>query len=88
MRQNSIEELLHDFLNEVLYLIFAKKKYIYKLAVKTLSLKENSLTADIHILNNIKQGKYILRELKSVTFHDLVIIKKPKFYISNVIIDL
>src|SRR5208283_2898875 len=67
----SLEELLHDFLNEVLYYIFVKKKYIKSAIVKNISAKNMVLSAAMYMDPEKKAGDYITEELKSVTYNGL-----------------
>ncbi len=80
---NSYEELLHDFLNEIIFYIFVKKIYPKKIIIK--NLLTNKIEAKIYCRKIIVDE--ILRELKSVTYHNLIIIKNKDGYVVKFIID-
>jgi len=82
-KSNSYEQLLHDFLNEIIFFIFTQKKYPVKIIIDGLSLKK--IRANI-FYGEIKEDE-ILRELKSVTYHNLTIKKGNSFFIAEIIID-
>jgi|YelNatPaOPRAMG01_1025707.scaffolds.fasta_scaffold197609_2 SHS2 domain-containing protein len=88
LNADTIENLLHKFLNEILYLIFVKKFYVSEIKIRYLD--EEKFEIEFLILGNSKKdkiGEYILRELKSVTFHNLKIKKLVKFYETEIVID-
>ncbi len=85
---DSAEELLHDFLNEILYNIFVKKKYVKSAIVKNFSLKNMTLSAVMHINPDKKTGDYIIEELKSVTYNSLALKKNKGYYETKIIIDV
>lgn len=87
IKADSQEELLHNFLNEILYLIFVKKIYIKKVEIFSFEKKKNKIIAGIHgiLIKNI--GDYILRELKNITYHGLEIKKEKQYYTVKIIID-
>lgn len=88
LNSDSTENLLHKFLNEILYLIFVKKFYISGILIKFADEEKYKIEALIYgSLIKEKIGKYIIRELKSVTFHNLKIKKTDKFYETEIVID-
>lgn len=81
---NSYEELLHDFLNEIIYFIFVKRIYPVKINIKKISEKE--IKGEV-FYKKIKESE-ILRELKSVTYHNLKIEKNKDKYAAEFVIDI
>jgi SHS2 domain-containing protein len=79
----SYEDLLHDFLNEIIYFIFVKKIYPVKINIENIS--ENKIKALI-FYRKINENE-IIRELKSVTYHNLKIKKKNTGFLAEMIID-
>jgi len=80
---NSFEELLHDFLNEIIYFIFAGKKYPVKIEIWNISTVR--LKADV-FYRKIRENE-IIRELKSVTYHNLKVEKSKNGYRATFVID-
>ncbi len=86
LKAETKEELLHNFLNEILFLIFVKK--IYVKATTVIKINDKKIKAKVHgyFLKNI--GDYIIRELKSVTYHNLEIKKQGLFFKAKIIVDI
>jgi SHS2 domain-containing protein len=74
---------LHDFLNEIIYFIFVKKIYPVKINIENIS--ENKIKALI-FYRKINENE-IIRELKSVTYHNLKIKEKNTGFLAEMIID-
>jgi len=87
LKAASLEELLHDFLNEILYYIFVKKCYLKSAVVEKINEAKNRLEAAIYVDPQKTAGDYIKEELKSVTYHNLVIQKNLKVYKTRIVID-
>jgi len=87
LKSASLDELLHDFLNEIIYLIFSKKKCVIDTAGIKLDEDAISIKAEIRQLAGVSASGCVIRELKSVTFHGLKIIKNKKGYSADIIID-
>lgn len=81
---NSYEELLHDFLNEVIYFVFVKRIYPVKIDIEKISEKE----IKVEVFYKKIKGSEILRELKSVTYHNLKIEKNKDGYAAEFVIDI
>jgi SHS2 domain-containing protein len=81
--ENSFEELLHDFLNEIIYFILVRKRYPVK--IKIVNISNVRLKADV-FYRKIRKNE-IIRELKSVTYHNLKIEKNKNGYEATFVID-
>ncbi len=86
LKEETKEELLHNFLNEILFLIFVKKIYIKKIIIIKISAKKIWAKVQGYFLKNI--GDYIIRELKNVTYHNLEIKKEGHFLKVKIIVDI
>ena len=78
-------ELLHEWLSELLYLFTCEKFFAKEFEVKT--LEEKRLEADIRG-SRLENFKGLKREIKAVTYHWLEVVKEAKGYTAKVIFDV
>jgi SHS2 domain-containing protein len=83
LEASSPEELLVDFLNEILFLINAENIMIQSGKV---TVKENYLEADLSISRDSAE-KYIKQEIKAATYHNLDIIRRRSSFKATVFFD-
>ena len=82
--KESFESLIVNFLNEIIYLHEKTTSLPYKFKIK--KLKNNSLNGIVYLFpQKFSKFRY---ELKAVTYHNLKIEKKRKYYHIRVIIDI
>ncbi|KJJ83745.1 hypothetical protein OMAG_002404 [Candidatus Omnitrophus magneticus] len=79
------ESLLVTWLNELLYLSFSKKILFYKFNIT--AVQNFSLSA-VSRGYKISDKTHVKKEIKSVTYHGLKIIKKIRYYEVNIIFDV
>lgn len=86
---NSREELLVSFLNELNFMITTKKWLC--LSIQSIKIFEDSHGCEISAeLNGIKVKKNfdLKHEIKSVTYHQMAIVKKKNLYTTRVVFDI
>ncbi len=84
IKKESFESLIVNFLNEVIFIHEKTVSLPYKF--KVIELKNNSLLGSIYLLpKNLSNFRY---ELKAVTYHNLKIVKKRKYYHIKILIDI
>lgn len=85
--QNSkLEELLHNFLNEIIYLKDAERLLFSKYKIKI--TRHYHLNADLWG-EKIDPAKHHLRtDIKAVTRHKLAIIKSEDYYFAQIVLDI
>ena len=88
LKADTDEELLHNFLNEILFLIFVKKIFVKKVKIINLDENKTEIKTSVYGFLTKKTGNYIKRELKSVTYHGLKITKENQYYNAKIIIDI
>jgi len=83
------EELMIEWLNELLYLCFVKK-YVFKAFKVKKILYRQKLEAEVFGLKVTKKNQTAImkREIKAATYHQLKIIQKQGNYIAEVIFDV
>jgi SHS2 domain-containing protein len=84
---DSLENLLGDWLSELLYL-FETKRFIYKNSVLYINTKKNFLSATLKG-ENLNLKKHSLHTyIKAVTRHNLSVFKKNNLWVGEVIVDV
>ena len=86
---NSKEELLVSFLNELNFLITTKKWLC--LSIHSIKIFEDSnlfeVSAELKGVK-VKNNLQLKHEIKSVTYHQMAIVKKNNFYSTRVVFDI
>jgi len=75
LKASSIGNLLIEFLNELNYIVTAKKAVITDVVIK--DLQDNHISASVTGLKNIENIRY-LREIKAATYNDIKIRKTSR----------
>lgn len=86
---NSKEELLISFLNELNFLLSAKRWLC--LSVQSIKIFEDSHGCELSTELNgvtIKKNHPLKQEIKAVTYHQLEIVKKKNLYSTRVVFDI
>lgn len=86
---NSKEELLVSFLNELNFLLSTKKWLC--LSIQSIKIFEDSQGCEVSAeLNGVKVKKNLQfkQEIKSVTYHQVAIVKKRNLYSTRVVFDI
>jgi SHS2 domain-containing protein len=86
---NSKEELLVSFLNELNFLLSTKKWLC--LSIHSIKIFEDSQGCEVSAeLNGVKVKKnlQLKQEIKSVTYHQMAIVKKRNIYTTRVVFDI
>ncbi|MCW9098537.1 MAG: archease [Ignavibacteriaceae bacterium] len=86
---NSKEELLVSFLNELNFLLSTKKWLC--LSIQSIKIFEDSQGCEVSAELNgvtIKKNHPLKQEIKSVTYHQLEIVKKKSLYSTRVVFDI
>jgi len=82
---NSVEELLVSFLNEILFFAFGSHVIFQHFLIKIIKNNgETTLECDMAG----KKFAHIKREVKAVTYHRVKIIKKDKYIVTDIIVDI
>lgn len=86
IESSGYEELLMDFLREILYYYNVEEFIAKNISIKSLSEKKGIFLAKGEKLD---RSRHILKnEIKGITFHDFKIEKKKNFYVSRIILDI
>ncbi len=86
LQANSLEDLLHDWLSELLYLHSTQKLIFTSFIINNISPSTiDAKLGGIHYENSDVQ---FLQEIKAVTYHQLNVIKVPEGYRAQVIFDI
>jgi len=84
LKEDSLEEILHSYLSEILWLITTESYFPIKINFS--NLNKNTLDAT---LEGIKlKSDEIKGEVKAVTYHQLKVIHKDGFWTTKVIFDV
>ena len=86
---NSKEELLVSFLNELNFMITTKKWLC--LSIQSIKIFEDAQGCEVSAeLNgfNVKKNFELKHEIKSVTYHQMAIVKKKNLYSTRVVFDI
>lgn len=73
----NIRELLHDFLNEILYIVYVKRKDVSSIKVIMLDEDQAKIVAVALVSKRDIRPDRFIREIKSATYHGLSV-KKTK----------
>jgi SHS2 domain-containing protein len=90
LSEENLEDLLVSFLSELNYYIFFKKVFFTQFQNINIKQKENVyyLFCSGQILNVPIEQEDQLMEIKSVTYHQLKIIRQGKNYYTRIIFDI
>lgn len=80
------EELLINFLRELLFKYIFEKKIIMKAEI--MDLKNNFLEVLIHCANFEDKADFLKHDIKAVTYHNVSIQKKNNLYQTEIIFDV
>lgn len=86
---NSKEELLVSFLNELNFLLSTKKWLC--LSIQSIKIFEDSKGCEVSAELNgvtVKKNLQLKQEIKSVTYHQMAIVKKRNIYSTRVVFDI
>lgn len=88
-----LENILIEFLNDILFLSIVKKLYLIKLNTFTLNISNNKVIEinKKYILNiegNFNKLKKIKREIKAITYNNVKLIKEDDYYVIKFIADI
>ncbi len=81
---NDRDILLHDFLDEILYITLVKEREICNLNIT--AFNNEQVTAK-YLYKNLERES-IKREVKAITYHNLHIVKNDGIYETEVIMDV
>ncbi len=84
LKSNSIEDLLHDFLSELLYIYETDNIAFSRIKIK--KLLKNSLSVTVY--GEIVEQEQAKTEIKAVTYHRLKIEKNEDKYSVEIIFDI
>ena len=79
-----LDMLFHDFLDEILYITFVKKRKICQI---NLHISANSLHCH-YSYEPFDPTKEVKKEVKAITYHNLHIQKNKNFYETEVVMDV
>jgi SHS2 domain-containing protein len=82
---NDVEELLHDWLTELLFTFHVYRKLLAKFDV---NINATSLTAVAHGEKIDPQRHEINFEIKAITWHGLKVVQTPDGWMAEVIVDI
>ena len=87
VKGRDLEELLFEFLNELIFLLDAEFFLLNK--VKSIKIQENNTySLEAEFIGDINEGQYeTYGSIKAVTFNDLKISKEDKHYKAIVVVD-
>ncbi|MFA5061517.1 MAG: archease [Candidatus Pacearchaeota archaeon] len=86
IKVKDVESLLHDFLEEFLYLLDAEK-FLYS-NFKELKIDEENLTLKATILGDSEENYTFTNDVKAVTYNEMVIKKAEGRYLCEVVLDV
>jgi SHS2 domain-containing protein len=81
-----LNELMINWLGEVLYLFYGEKEIVYDVIIKTVS--QSQLDATIKVIPYRPELHEILCEIKAVTYHQIDVSEKNGYWEARVIFDL
>lgn len=87
LKADSLEQLLVDFLNELNYLLLVKKLLSVKVEKLTLNDTDISLYAEFRIIK-LNDSVELKEEIKSVTYHQMEIVRSEGKYRARVVFDI
>lgn len=85
LKGSGLEDILAQWINEIIYLAFFKKMIFYKFEFSKLSKSQLEAKG---FGENIKGKIKFQRELKGITYHNFYLNRKNKFWESKFIIDV
>ncbi len=80
-----VDILLHDFLDEILYITLVKEQKICSITIKTFKPDEAIECEFYYIKLNREEIK---KEVKAITYHNLHVIKNKDTYETEVVMDV
>lgn len=87
LKADSLEQLLVDFLNELNYLLLVKKLLSVKVEKLILNETDISLYAEVRIII-LNDSSELKEEIKSVTYHQMEIVRSEGKYRARVVFDI
>lgn len=86
IKGKDIESLLHDFLEEFIYLLDAEK-FLYS-EFKELKIDEENLTLKATISGDMEENYKFTNDVKAVTYNEMVVKKVEGKYLCEVVLDV
>lgn len=87
LKADSLEQLLVDFLNELNFLLLVKKLLSVKVEKLIINETDISLYADVRIIK-LNESIELKEEIKSVTYHQMEIVRSEGKYRARVVFDI
>lgn len=87
LKADSLEQLLVDFLNELNFLLLVKKLLSVKVDKLIINETDISLFAEVRFIN-LNDTIELKEEIKSVTYHQMEIVRSEGKYRARVVFDI